>query len=290
MCVNQDMDAVAPVAGESLGEAHLFSACVMEEPTTAPFLGGNACIFSTRSPDKTSDNEDCAALIPFSESSGVLLVADGMGGHASGEVASRLALEAMAESLHEGRTTGLLLRSAIINGFEAANTAVQALENGAGTTLAVAEICDGKIRTYHAGDSIILVVSRRGSIKMTTISHSLTGYAVEAGLMDAESAMAHDDRHLLLNALGSHDMRIDVGSPIELTRQDTVLVACDGLTDNLSMPEIAETVRMGKLQESVSSLVGRCREQMTGRLAGPSKMDDLTVVAFRGGSSLCSSP
>lgn len=245
-----------------------------------PFLGGCVAIFSARSPGKESPNEDAAAIIPFDESSGILVVADGMGGHAAGEVASRAAIEEMVTAIREAAEDGALLRSGIINGFERANQTVRALGTGAGTTLAVVELSNGLARPYHAGDSIILVVGSRGKVKLETTSHSPVGFGVEAGLLEAEEAMNHEDRHLVLNAIGSDTMRIEIGSALKLAKRDTVLVASDGLTDNLPTNEIAERIRKGPLADSLTELVSACSNRMTA-VTSPSKPDDLTVMIFR---------
>jgi protein phosphatase len=203
-----------------------------------------------------------------------------MGGHAAGEVAARTAVEAVAASVHDARETGLLLRTGIINGFEQANLAVQGLGTGAGTTLAVVELADGCARPYHAGDSVILVVGSHGKIKLETISHSPVGLGVEAGLLDADEALDHEHRHLVLNAVGSDSMRIEIGSAIRLAKRDTVVLASDGLTDNLTIEEIVGVIRKGELSRSLNGLVADCLVRMHGETA-PCKPDDLTVVAFR---------
>src|SRR5690349_5643524 len=83
----------------SLG-AMLFEA-QMTDVAAFDFLGGSVVVFTTRSPHKETPNEDVAALWPVGRSSGVLAVADGLGGHVGGERASRLAAEAIQKSLQE---------------------------------------------------------------------------------------------------------------------------------------------------------------------------------------------
>jgi len=150
--------------------------------------------------------------------------------------------------------------------------------------MAIAEIQGRTVRPYHVGDSMILVVGQRGKTKLQTISHSPVGYAVEAGLLDETEAMHHDQRHLVSNLIGTPDMRIEVGSTIELGRYDTLLLASDGLFDNLHTEEIVERIRKGPLKRVMRTLVEDCRRRMQQPEEGqPSKPDDLTFVVFRCG-------
>ena len=177
---------------------------------------GAAAVFSTRSPLKTTPNEDAVAVIPCGEGAAVLFVADGVGGGPAGEQPSTHAVEVLRRTLAGSVRDGDLLRTAIINGIEAANDKIQELGLGAATTLAAVEIQDNQVRPYHVGDSMILVVGQRGKIKLQTISHSPVGYAVESGLLDESEAMHHEDRHLVSNLLGTPEMRIELGPTIPL--------------------------------------------------------------------------
>jgi serine/threonine protein phosphatase PrpC len=244
------------------------------------FLHGQVAVYSRRCPEKESPNEDALAVVAFDDDSGALVVADGMGGHADGDVAARTAIEAVVIAVREARESGNLLRTGIITGFEQANRKVQQLGTGAGTTLAVVELGSGAARPYHAGDSAILICGSRGKVKLETTPHSPVGFGVEAGLLDAREAMEHEERHLVLNAIGSDAMRIEIGSAIKLSQRDTVLLASDGLTDNLMMHEVVETMRKGRLVKSLDQLTQCSGERMTD-VSGPSKPDDLTVIAFR---------
>jgi serine/threonine protein phosphatase PrpC len=260
----------------------------LSDVASIDFLGGTAAIFSTRSPQKETPNEDVAAIWPMGPTSGVLAVADGLGGHAGGERASRLAIETIQKTLQEAAASApengepIDLRAAILNGIEAANQAVRELGTGAATTLALVEIQDRTIRTYHVGDSEILITGQRGKVKLQTIPHSPIGYAVEAGLMEEEEAIHHEARHVISNVIGSDQMRIEMGPPTELAPRDTLLLASDGLFDNLLPNEIIEAIRSGPLDNSIGSLVEAAQGRMaTGGGPAPSKPDDLTVIAFR---------
>ena len=174
------------------------------------------------------------------------------------------------------------LRTAILNGIEAANQTVRDLGTGAATTMALVEIQDRTIRPYHVGDSAILVTGQRGKLKLQTIPHSPIGYAVEAGLMKEEDAIHHESRHVISNVIGSDQMRIEIGPPIEMAPRDTLLLASDGLFDNLLPDEIVEAVRRGPLDEAVGELVAIAQQRMAAQQGtAPSKPDDLTVIAYR---------
>ncbi len=248
-----------------------------------PIAGGTAGVFSIRSPAKDTTNEDAAVLIPLGPTSAVLAVADGCGGMASGEVASRIAVQSLAQSVCAA-DSGSNLRVAILDGIETANRKICELGNGAATTLSVIEIDDGYVRPYHVGDSIILLSGNFGKIKLQTMSHSPVGYAVESGLMNERDALHHDERHIVSNVVGSDEMHIAVGSRRRLAKRDTLLLASDGLADNLSTPEIVELIRRGEQRKCVKGLVDAALARMGNSTAGkPSKPDDLTVIMFRPG-------
>lgn len=250
----------------------------VEEMTLA---GGTVFVVSTRNPGRSEGNQDAAAIIPLADDLGVLALADGAGGQASGADAARLAVEAI-EATVRNRTPEEELRTAILNGFEMANETIRALGVGAGTTLAVVEVQETWIRTYHVGDSGIVVAGQRGRIKTRTVDHSPTGYAVEAGLMNDREAIQHEERHLVSNIVGSEAMHIDIGPSMQLAAHDTVLVASDGLFDNLHFDQVIERVRKGPLIVAITGMVKLCRSRMTNEPESrPSKPDDLTILAFR---------
>lgn len=263
-------------------EAHLFFEQDLLPGAFFSIAGGAAALYSKRSPEKETPNEDAIAIIATGVDSGVLAVADGLGGAPAGRQASALAIKCLARAVEKTARDSAAIRSGILNGFESANEEVLALSLGAATTLTVVEF-DGRLaRHYHVGDSFVLLVGQRGKIKMQSIPHSPVGYAVESGLLDESDAMHHEERHMISNVIGSVDMRIEVGTAVELARRDTLLVASDGLSDNLHMPEIVESIRKGPLEKVVADLARRARERMEGRQgAEPSKPDDLTFAVFR---------
>lgn len=253
----------------------------MEQGLTEDLGPGIVGFFSDRSPLKSTPNEDAALVLAVDDETGILAVADGVGGEAAGEVASRVALEALADTVMQAGDRENL-RSAIIDGFEAANRRVRELALGAATTMAVVEIQAAQARTYHAGDSMILVTGQRGKIKLQTISHSPVGYAVEAGLLNEDDALHHEDRHVVSNVIGMPDMRIEIGPTINLAPRDTLILASDGLFDNLSTGEIVQRIRKGPLRRVLSQLQADTKARMAQAEPGsPCKPDDLTFVLYR---------
>ena len=260
----------------------LFRTANMTEPESYRVAGGTAAILSAKCPGKETDNEDSVAVIPIDDKTAVLAVADGMGGGAAGEQASAFAVQAIKDAVRDHSPNGLVLRSAILNGFEKANESICKLGIGAGTTLAVVEIADRSIRPYHVGDSLILVVGGRGKVKLQTISHSPIGYAVEAGVLDESEAIHHEDRHIVSNVLGMEKMRIEIGPTIPLALRDTLLLASDGLSDNLQLDEIILRANKGNPSSIATDLNTVAHQRMIEPTDGnPSKPDDLSIIVFR---------
>ena len=244
--------------------------------------GGQVVAFTGRAPDKDTENQDAVAIIPYGPDAAVLVVADGAGGLPAGRRASQAAVATLDQSLQLAASQTMLLRTAILNGIEAANAAVLELANGSATTMTVVTI-EGRIaRTYQIGDSEALITGQRGVIRAQTMAHSPTGFAVEAGFLGEREALHHEERHLVSNFIGTADMRIDIGATVELRPRDTVLVASDGLTDNIHLHEIIDLMRSGPLQQALESIIKLATHRMTAEPSQqPSKPDDLSIILFR---------
>ena len=244
--------------------------------------GGSVVAMTWKDPDKETTNEDTVGIIPYGPEAVVLVIADGAGGLPAGKKASLTAVTTLAASLQSSVERTILLRTAILNGIEAANEAVMALGNGSATTMTVVTIEGLIARPYQIGDSEALVVGQGGIIRMQTTAHSPTGFAVEAGFLDHRDALHHEERHLVSNFIGTPDMRIDMGAGIELRPRDTVLLASDGLTDNVHLDEIIDRIRTGALADGAQAVAGLARRRMAnGDNNQPSKPDDLSLILFR---------
>ncbi len=254
----------------------------MEEVALHRIGRGTAAAYSAACPGRSGANEDAAALIPLDEGSAVLAVADGLGSTPLADHAASLAVRSLVEALLPAERERSVLRTAILNGIERASQAVARLGAGAATTLTVAEIQENAVRPYHVGDSLLLLVGQRGRVKFQSVAHSPVGFAFESGLLEESEAMHHEDRHLVSNVLGAHDMRIEMGPVLHLAARDTLLLASDGLSDNLRQGEIVELARKAPLAEAARRLVADARRRMTAPTPGdPSKPDDLTLILFR---------
>jgi len=274
----------------------------LPEVQIIPLGSGEAAWFSMKSPAKETANEDSVAALPIHNQQGLLVVADGLGGHRGGRLASQNMVKYMsrcANRMTDRAVTGPLeisgavdvpgsapkpfdARSEILDHIEKANLRLLRNGSGAATTLALVEINGHKVRSYHVGDSEILIVSQRGRVKYETVSHSPVGYAVQAGLLSEDEALMHEERHLISNVVGSEFMTIEMGGWIKLAARDTVLLASDGLFDNLKKSEIIDLIRIGRLEESVRKLATLAVERMVVPTDDmPSKADDLTILAFR---------
>lgn len=232
-----------------------------------------------RASEPTTDNEDSYLVLPLTETSAVIAVADGMGGTADGKIASTLAIESIREACGSRTANPLALREPILDAIELCNSELLSQGTGTGTTIAVVEVQGSTIRSYHAGDSTVMVVGQRGVLKLQTISHSPVAMAVESGYMAQDDIALQQDRHWLSNHVGSLEMRIEIGPPTDLAHFDTLLVCSDGLTDNLSVEEIADAIRKGPIPTCMSELTSRAETNMVLDSGYP---DDLSAIIFRG--------
>lgn len=244
--------------------------------------GGTVVAYSGGSPDRETENEDTVAAIPYGPDAVVLVVADGVGGLPGGKRASETAVTVLADSLHLASRETMLLRTAILDGIEAANKSVLDIGNGSASTMTVVTIEGLVARTYQVGDSEAIIVGQRGRIKSQTMAHSPTGFAVEAGFLDKRDALHHEERYLVSNFIGTNDMRIDIGPVVPLQPRDTVLLASDGLTDNIQIDDVINIMRKGPLGKSMKSMIRLAHHRMINESKlQPSKPDDLSVILFR---------
>lgn len=185
-------------------------------------------------------NEDAVAPIDDGVGGGplVVAVADGMGGHVGGEVASRLAIEAATEPSPK---SDVVPEQRVRAGNEAvvAASAEDPKLAGMGTTMTLAMFDpDGVAHIGHVGDSRLYLL-RDGALKQVTTDHTWVTEMIRRGQLSPEQAESHPRRHLLTRVLGMPDVEIDTDE-MQLEVGDRVLVCSDGLTTMLAEDEVAE--------------------------------------------------
>jgi len=179
-------------------------------------------------------NEDAFLAI---DDGTLVAVADGMGGHQAGEVASAMAIE----SLHDGLAQGVPIADAI----EAANTAVvtraaRELDlRGMGTTLTAGVLDGSRLVIGHVGDSRCYLL-RDGALTQVTTDHSVVAELIAAGELTEAEALVDPRRAMITRALGiDATVQVDV-LDLDLEPGDRLLLCSDGLTTMVRDPAIAE--------------------------------------------------
>lgn len=209
----------------------------------------------------------------------VFAVADGMGGHLAGDVASATALlpvQALDGRVFQDAATA---QAAMLDAVLAANAAVvrKAADEpdlrGMGTTLTAAIVEGRRLHVAHVGDSRAYLI-RDGDLTQLTRDHTLVAHLIEEGQITEEEAAHHPHRSIITRAIGV-DVDLDVDTlTIELQDGDQVLLCSDGLTGPLSDTTIEEIVGPeADIDEAARSLVDAANEA-----GGP---DNITVVLLR---------
>ena len=187
-------------------------------------------------------NEDAAW---FDEARAVFAVADGMGGHLAGEVASRMAIEAVQRMARENERPGIAaLREAVACAHETILAHAQDHIEcaGMGTTLSVLWLGENYAYIAHVGDSRIYRL-REGSLTQITQDHSLVEELVRAGLITREQARTHPRRNIITRALGTHGENEPDLLVTDVQDGDVFLLCTDGLTGMVPDDKIERTLR-----------------------------------------------
>jgi protein phosphatase len=201
----------------------------------------------------------------------VLVVADGMGGAAGGEVASGMAATViwsqLAQASHARRLrSSYRIRRSLLDAFDVANDRIRTCAGkspelvGMGTTATVAVVLDGELYVAHVGDSRAYRLRDRRAERLTT-DHSVLQHLIDSGATGAVAA-ATDQRHALLRALGPEaDVRADVTcTPVE--HGDIVMLCSDGVWSAIGDDELAAIVRDARdLRAACSRLLALANER-----------------------------
>ncbi len=220
--------------------------------------------YSTDAGREREINEDCLYV---DEDMGLFIVADGMGGHKAGRVASKMAVEVMPGPLKHGLAAGKeeieVIKATISKANEVIYEGSRNNKNwsGMGTTVVLALFRGNHVLIAHVGDSRAYMINN-GEIKQLTEDHSKVAEMVKEGQISREQALTHKLRSVITRALG---MKKEVGTEIAAWSWDggeCLLLCSDGLTDMLEDREMLAIVKSANgLQEACDNLVGMANEK-----------------------------
>ncbi|MGE5632904.1 MAG: Stp1/IreP family PP2C-type Ser/Thr phosphatase [Caulobacteraceae bacterium] len=211
------------------------------------------------------------------------IVADGMGGHNAGEVASSMAVQVIASYIkenlqsleHEDREVEDIIRNAILH----ANDKIykkSIVDNdclGMGTTLSMALVRNRTVYIGHVGDSRVYLI-RGSNITKLTEDHSLVAELVKAGSIKPEEALCHPQKNVITRALGTeYTLEVDI-SRCDLEYGDYILICSDGLSNSICEDEIMKVVTNSQdIDEACEILVGKAKEK--------GGFDNITVIIIQ---------
>jgi len=212
----------------------------------------------------------------------ILVVADGMGGHAGGEKAAETAIEAFWKTLantrpEDGKKGGDLqaLESAALEAHEAVKTTGKALGlEGMGTTFTSLALEGGKALLVHAGDSRAYAI-RKGKAHQISTDHSWVEEQVAAGLLKAEEAREHPSRNVITRALGIAGPLEFQATSVSMKGVKALVLCSDGLHNKVTDEEIAEMALKYTPQKSCERLVALANER--------GGQDNISVIIARPG-------
>ena len=225
-------------------------------------------------------NEDSYIIVPgCSGASCAFVIADGLGGHNSGEVASRMAVEYIrdnigAEGCFNGENTSGKLEALV----KKVNTAVyerslgSAEVCGMGTTLTMAVVAGSELTAAHVGDSRLYLV-RNGAIRQLTEDHSYIGELIRKGTLTREEAENHPRKNVITRAIGSSpDLEVDIIRH-QIEADDIYILCTDGLTNMVSESEITDIVTGNEPEHACAKLI-----EAANRQGGE---DNITVIVIK---------
>ncbi len=211
---------------------------------------------------------------------GLFIVADGMGGHAAGEVASEMAVQIVARDLTDVRdvaadASGLRMAEAL----KAANRAIyertieEADKQGMGTTASCLMMGQGRYLIGHIGDSRVYLL-RDGTFRQVTKDHSYVQEQVDAGFLTPEQARYHPYSNVITRCVGANAaVEADVLSG-EIQKGDVFLVASDGLTGMVEDPQLKKILES---QQTPGSMVAAMITEANRR----GGLDNITAIVVQ---------
>ena len=212
---------------------------------------------------KRANNEDnVVTVVPtdthvMAQKGALFVVADGMGGHTKGEVASALAVNTIRDTYYQDARNDIA--AALRASVEQANKAIFEHDMHMGTTCVAAVLKDNTVYIANAGDSFVYLI-RGGQMRQLAEDHSWVAEQVRTGAMTREEAEAQGKGNVIVRCLGeTRDVEVYIGT--EQVQDKDILVLCtDGLHGLVNEDEIRAIVEQYEPEESVQRLIARANE------------------------------
>ncbi len=227
---------------------------------------------------KRSLNEDFATYLEKDEFK-IYVVADGMGGHNAGEVASKMAAEKIVKYIEENFSFDIE-EKLLINAIENANNSIfdfsktNEILNGMGTTVTACLMTKKFTYIANVGDSSCLGI-RNGVIRKLTKDHSLVQELVDCGSISEKEAVNHPKKNIITRALGTNDnVKVDIFQ-FSNGEYNCYILCSDGLTNELSNEEILDVIEGENDYIDIANKLVLLAKEKGGR-------DNITVLLFGG--------
>jgi PPM family protein phosphatase len=206
------------------------------------------------------------------------IVADGMGGHAGGEEASRIATESIGAYLSlewgKGSSPQQLLQQAVSKANQAIiyDQNTHPVRADSGTTIVVVIFVDGQTWFCHIGDSRLYRLCDE-KLEQVSDDHTWIARAIQTGAVGPEEARTHPWRHMLLQCLGREEIREVTIQKVDFQPGDRMLICSDGLTEELTDEQIANQLQENQTCETAAEELVKAAKSHGGR-------DNVTVVVI----------
>ncbi len=206
-----------------------------------------------------TNNEDCLLAGELKTGTYIFIVADGMGGHNAGEVASYMAVSTFAKSIKKGIGPNIpkALETIVLNINEIILKEGKKVPNdkGMGTTLSALYIKDSNAYIAHVGDSRIYQYSKP-VLRQLTEDHSLVGKLLKDGFITTEEAQKHPKRNVLYQSVGlKPSIMVQTAGPIPINNGDKFILCSDGLNNEVKDSKIREFLAMRSTKDIVDGLL-----------------------------------
>jgi PPM family protein phosphatase len=246
----------------------------MENAESSPFLGGTLLCYSSEYEEFKNKNQDSIGFFELTETSGVLVISDGIGGSRGGDQASKSILDTFAQELSKNINDELFDRAyqICIN----ANKNVRSLNLGAGATLSAVFFNNSKALIISVGDSPIYHYSATGQLKNESISFSVGGFMEKIQLRPTEAPkkLTEESNHLLTFVGGEVPSLFSQG-PFDIKPRDIFLLCSDGISENITMNFLNKTISENEIESKGKKIIEEAKKTMR---AANGKPDDHSLI------------